>query len=323
VFVVAAVRLMADRTRLSKSRLMKMRFLELFGLVGMAGETGADWIGLQEAGSLAGMGIVAGDAFSLGSGMRYLGLVDVLHLIAVAGGAERSRVGVGQDDFAVLGGRVTDFAGLFGKGRMRKLSHQLRLRGLMRVMTLGAGGGGKRLSLVSLDERGIFDVVAVDAESGDGLVQMIVEFLLAFFADFVSRVASVASHVERGVAAAFGGNIRSLTVAIEAEVLAFFSGSGLQQLILIVGSMRIVTLKAVAHGGRMHSALQRGRVLVRMAGDAKCLWRRSDELDTGDVFVNTHFMAGQAAHRDGGMDGFALRLVLMAFEALGGVNVLI
>ena len=73
---------------------------------------------------------------------------------------------------------------------------------------------------MGLDERGILDVVAVDAERGNGLGQVIVEFLLSLFADFVRHVAGVASHVEGGVAAAFFGDVQALVVAIEAEVLA-------------------------------------------------------------------------------------------------------
>ena len=76
-----------------KSGLMKMRLLELIGLVGMAGQTSADRIRLQEAGRLAGMRIMASYAFSLSSGMLHLGLLDLFCLIAVAGSAERLRVG--------------------------------------------------------------------------------------------------------------------------------------------------------------------------------------------------------------------------------------
>jgi hypothetical protein len=128
VLVVAAVRLVAGRASLLKCRLMQMRLLELVGLVGMAGQAGAHGIRLQEAWSAARMRIVAGDAFSLGSGMRHLGLVDLLNLIAVARGAKRSRVGVGQNNFAVFCRRVADFASLLGKRRMREFLQQLRLR---------------------------------------------------------------------------------------------------------------------------------------------------------------------------------------------------
>src|ERR1019366_2651397 len=240
VVVVAAVGLMAGRASLLKSRLMEMRLLKLVGLVGMASQTGADRIRLQEARGFAGVWVVASHAFSLGSGMRHLRLIDLLHLIAVTSGAERSRVGVGQNNFAVLRGRVADLAGLVGKWRMRKFLQQLRLRGLVRIVALRTSGRSKGLPLVSLDERGILDVVAVDAERGDGLSQVIVEFLFPLFANFVRDVAGVASHVEGGVAAAFFGDVQTLIVAIETEVLALLSRRGFQQLILVFGNMRVV-----------------------------------------------------------------------------------
>ena len=90
-------------------------------------------------------------------------------------------------------------------------------------MALRATRGGKGLSLVSLDERGILDVVAVDAERGDGLDQMIVKFLLSLFANLVRGVAGVASHVERGVATTFFRDVQTLGVAVEAEVFALFA----------------------------------------------------------------------------------------------------
>ena len=151
VFVLAAVGLVAGRASLSESGLMEMRLLELVGLVAMAGQASADRVRLQEARGFAGVRVVASDAFSLGSGMRHLGLIDLLNLVAVAGGAQRFRVGIGEDNFAVFRGRVADFAGLVGKWRMGKFLQQLRLRGLVRIVALGAGSGSKGLPLVSLD----------------------------------------------------------------------------------------------------------------------------------------------------------------------------
>ena len=48
------------------------------------------------------MRIVAGDALALRSRMRHLGFLDLLHLIAVAGRAERPAVRVRQHDLAVF-----------------------------------------------------------------------------------------------------------------------------------------------------------------------------------------------------------------------------
>ena len=228
MIVLAAVRLVTDGASLLKCGLMKMRFLELGSLIAMAGETGADRVRVQEARSLAAMRIVASDAFSQGPGMRHLGLLHLLGLIAVTRGTERPAVSVGQYNFAVFRGLVTDGATPVGKWRMHESLHQLGLRRLMRIVALRTGGRGKRLSLVGLDERGVLGVVAVEAERGDGFGQVIVKFLLALFSDFMDGVAGVASHVESGVAAAFFGDIQSLTVAIETEVFALRSRSGFQ-----------------------------------------------------------------------------------------------
>src|SRR5450759_253897 len=99
---------------------MKVRFLKLLGLIGMACQASADWIWLQKARRLAGMRIVAGDAFSLRPRMRDFRLLDVLGLIAMARNAKRLRVGIGQNDFAILRGRVAGIATLVRKRRMSK-----------------------------------------------------------------------------------------------------------------------------------------------------------------------------------------------------------
>lgn len=190
-------------------------------------------------------------------------------------------------------------------------------------MALRASGRSKRLALVSLDERCVLGVVAVDAQRRDRLGQVIVEFLFAFFADFVCHMAGVTSHIEGGVAAAFFWHVQTLGVAIETEVFALLSGRGFQQLIPVVGTMRVVTFDAVAYGGRMHGAFQRGRIFVGVAGDAQRLRSRSDELYASDVFVDPHFMAAQTARRDGGVDKLAFRLILVALEALGCIDVFI
>ena len=95
-------------------------------------------------------------------------------------------------------------------------------------MALRAVGRPKGLSLVSLDEGFVLDVVAVDAECRDSLGQVTVKFLLSLFADFVGRVAGVTSHVEGGMAAAFFRNVQALVMAIETEVRALVSRRGFQ-----------------------------------------------------------------------------------------------
>ncbi len=320
MLIFAAVRLMASRASLHKCGLMQMRFLELFRLIRVAGQTGAHRIRLQKSRSLSRMRIMAGDAFSLRSGMRHLGLVDLLHLLAVTSGAQGARVGVGQDNFAILRRRVAHVAGLLGKRRMRELLQQLRLRRLVRIMALRTGGRCKRLALVSFHQRGVFDVVAFDAKLGNGTFQVIVEFLLTFFADFVGDVASVASHVQRGMPATFFRDIRPLRVASEAEIVFLLARRRLQQLKFIIRGMRIMALDAVPNRRRMDRSFEGRRVLIGMAGDAQGLRSRGDQLDAGDVLVDPDLMTSSAAHRDRGVNGLALRLLFMAPDARGAVR---
>jgi hypothetical protein len=151
VIVLAAVRFVTGRASLLESRLVQVCFFELVGLIAVASEARAHRVRLQEAGTLAGMWIVAGDAFSLGSGMRHLGLVNLLDLIAMTGRAECSRIGIRQNHFAIFRRRVADLASPVGKGRMRELLHQLRLRRLMGIVALGTSSRAKGLPLVRLD----------------------------------------------------------------------------------------------------------------------------------------------------------------------------
>ena len=89
MFVIPSVRLVAGCTTQAESRLMQVRLLELLSLVTVARQTGIHGIGLNEARGLAGMRIVAGDAFALRSGMLNFRLFNFLRLLAVAANAER------------------------------------------------------------------------------------------------------------------------------------------------------------------------------------------------------------------------------------------
>src|SRR5579862_6238843 len=86
--------------------------------------------------------------------------------------------------------------------------------------------------------------------------------------------------------------------------------------------MRIVTLDAVAHRRRMYRPFERGSVFIRVTTQAERLGSRSDQLDAGHIFIDPNFVAGQAAGRDRRMDRFALRLILVALETLGRIDIL-
>ena len=122
-----------------------------------------------------------------------------------------------------------------GEGRMREFLHQLWLFGLMWIMTLHTVRAPKRLALVSLDQAGVLRIVTVDTERRRSFGQVIVELDLALVASLVSDVASFATHVQRGVAAAGRWDVDALVVATQAKILVLRARGRLQQLKLIVG----------------------------------------------------------------------------------------
>ena len=68
-----------------------------------------------------------------------------------------------------------------------------------------------------------------------------------FSAGFVYRVARIATHIERRVTAALGGNVQALLVAGKAEVFFLAATCCFQQLVLVIRGMRIVTLQTVPY----------------------------------------------------------------------------
>src|SRR5208282_6823066 len=119
--------------------------------------------------------------------------------------------------------------------------HQLGRSRLVRIVAGQTIGLLERLVLVRLGEVGVFSVVAVSTQRRRVLGQMILGFAVAFIAGLVRDVAGVAAHIERGVAAAALRDIHSLVVAGETKVLLRGrTGRRLQELVLVVGSVRIV-----------------------------------------------------------------------------------
>ena len=189
-------------------------------------------------------------------------------------------------------------------------------------MATGAGRRGEGLVMMRfLQVRAVG--VAVETERRSSLGQMKIKLGFAHFSGLMCDMAGIAAHVEGGVAAAFFRNVQALFMAIKAEILALIPRRGLKQLILVVAGVRIVTLDAIAHGRRMHAAFEGGGVFVGMATEAKCLRSRSDELDASYIFVDPNFVAAQTSGGNGGVDGLALRFVIVALEAFFGVDVLL
>ena len=84
-------------------------------------------------------------------------------------------------------------------------SHQLRCCRLVRIVALRAIRRGKRLILVRLLEARILYIVTVDAQRRSAFGQMKIKLGFAALSGLVRDVASVAAHVERGMAAALPG----------------------------------------------------------------------------------------------------------------------
>src|SRR3984957_846184 len=219
MIVGAAVRFVAGSASLLESGLMQHVFLRLLGLIRVASEANADRIGLGQSWLAAGMRIVAVRAIPGCARMRHFRAFNLLCLFVVAGYAQRFRVGLCEHDFSVLGRRMAQVARLIRKRRMQKLPHQLRSRRLVRIMATGAVRGRERLVVMRLLQVRRLDVVAVNAQSWSALGQVKIELRLACLACLMRRMASVAAHVECGVPAAFLGDVQSLLVAIETEIL--------------------------------------------------------------------------------------------------------
>jgi hypothetical protein len=137
----------------------------------------------------------------------------------MAGHAQCFGVGLRQNDFPILGGRMADFALLVRKRRMREFCHQLRSRRLVRIVTVHAIGLRKWLVLVRLLQVGALHVVTIDTKGGRRLREVEVELGFTHLARLVRGMASVATHVEGGVPAAFLGNVYAGIVAGQAKVL--------------------------------------------------------------------------------------------------------
>ena len=132
-------------------------------------------------------------------------------------------------------------------------------------MTLDAIGGAERLTLVGLDQVGRRSIVTVEAKRRRRLRQVELVLDLAFLTNLVRNVASFATHLQRSMATAAGGNVHSLFVASQTEVLVFVPRFGLDQQKFVVRGVRAVALDAIAHRWRMNRPLQFGGILVSMA----------------------------------------------------------
>ena len=152
---------------------------------------------------------------------------------------------------------------------MHILGHKLGRRGLVRIVALHAIRRAKRLILVRLLQSFVLRIVAIDAQRRRRLGQMKIEFLFAALAGLVRHVARPTAHVQRRVPAALLRNVHADRVAAEAKIFlrpAFFR---FQQLIFVIGLVRIMALQAVAPRRRVHHSLDVRRILIGMASETQ------------------------------------------------------
>ncbi len=189
------MRFVADGACLAKRWLVQMRLVTLLGLIAMAIEADFYRRTFGQAGRLAGMWIVAIGAVASGSGVRHLCRFNLLHLLVVAGDAQRLGLGLRQHHLAIFGGGVAGITALIRKRSVQDRLHQLRRIRLMGIVAGNAVGGGKGLALVRLLKIGILGIVTIETERRGRLGQVIVKLLLARFAHFVSGMAGIAARI--------------------------------------------------------------------------------------------------------------------------------
>src|SRR5450755_808261 len=185
----------------------------------------------------------------------------------------------------------------------------------MGIVTAHAVGLLKGLALVGFLQVGALYVMAIQAQRRRRLGEMEVELHLADLTRLVGGVAGIATHVESGVPAAFLGHIHADLVAAQAEILLLVSRFCLQELILIIRGVRIVTLQTVANRRRMNRTLEVGGIFVGVAGQAERDRGGGDQLYSRDVFVDANLVASGTAHGDRRMHRLAFGVVLMAGDA--------
>jgi hypothetical protein len=155
--------------------------------------------------------------------MLHLGTLNLLSLLSVAGHAEFLGTCLRQNHFAVLGRLMADIALFLTKRQVHESLHQLRPVGLVRIVACQTIGFLERLILVSLDQRAVFNIMAIQAKRRRSLCQVIPKFAIGTWPRFVIDMAGIATGVERQMPAAFFGHIQPDPVAAQAEIILLAS----------------------------------------------------------------------------------------------------
>lgn len=214
-----AMRVVAGRAALLKSRLVENFLVSLFGLIDVTIQADVHGVGLGKSAGLSGMRVVAVGAIALSSRVLELRLLNLVGLFGMTPDANIFDLRLGQNDFSVLGRLMTDFAQLLAEGRMHESLHQLGLEGLVGIVTGHAIGFAEGLPIVRLDQACVAGVVTFKTESGRGFRKVIGEFRIRFVARLVRDVAGIATQVESLVPASTLGDVQPRFVTGQTEVL--------------------------------------------------------------------------------------------------------
>ena len=197
---VAAVGIVASRTALLECGLVQDPLAVQFGLVAVTGEAHIYRVRFEKAGRATSVRAVTIGAVTGGSGMLHLGRLDLPGLLLVATHAQFTDAGFGQHHFPILGRGVTGLALRFFEGLVDERLQELRAGGLVWVVATQTIGFLERQVTVGLGKSGLSHIVAIQSQCWRALGEM--ENTIHLLADFVALVATVAAHIQRGVAAA-------------------------------------------------------------------------------------------------------------------------
>jgi len=323
VLVLAAVWLMARPATFLKRRLVQVLLFALLCLIRVARQANFHAVCLRQSRHIACVRTMAIRAVARSAGMLHFRAFYLLDLLRVTRCAELLGAGLSQNDFAVLRWLMADFALLFAKRQVDKPLHQLwpvRLVGVMASQTIGFL---ERLVLVGLSQGVVFRVVAVEAQSWRRLRQVKLKFAIGSPSRFVVKVAAITTRIEGQMPAASFIHIDSDAMTSETKIALPVARRRLQQLILVVGSVRIVALQAIAKGRPVNDTLDSRRILVSMAFETQGSGRCGNQLHSRHISAHANLVTANTSRRDGSMHALSFVLVPMAFQALGRICFLV
>src|SRR5271166_3934405 len=141
-------------------------------------------------------------------------------------------------------------------------------------------------------------IVTVQTERRGRLGEVEIKLGLSNLSGLVRDVAGVTTHVQGRVSTTFCRDVQSGIVAAQAEVLFLIARLGLQQLVLVIGDVRVVALEAVPHCRGMDFTFYVGGILVGVAGKTESGWSGRDQLDVRYVFDCADLVATGTTHGD-------------------------